>query len=616
MSIDETQPAQSNFTLPDHKLNAVINHLVDGVVLTDEKGSVILWNPKLEEITGINAAEVLGQPFWEVQFRMTPPKEQTHEYKAHIQRVIENLLQTGKSPWLGQKMTRENLHTDGILYYVQGTVFSIKTERGFMLGGISRDITERVKAREALKKSEEQFSLLMLQTPYVVEIYDMDGLQTSVNEAYEKLWGFPAKTTVNKFNVLKSKEVEDSGLIVYIQRAYSGESLTVPEYEFDPSGPTEAQGVGRVRWLNTRIFPLKTASGEIRNIVITHEDITDRKWGEQVLLESENRFQYAMDATKDGLYDWDLVTNEIYYSPGWKSMLGYEYDALPNDFSIWEKLTEPKDVKRSWEMQQELINKQRERFELEFKMKHKDGHWIDILSRASAVFDDNGKAIRIVGTHVDITERKRAEENQRLTETRLSVVFNNTTDLQLLVAVEQGGELRVIAANRAYIETGNNFGLQLSEEDLVGKTLKEILNMMGISKEVCESTYRNYLTAVKTGEAVKYTESIPLELGVYHSEITLTPILDQDGIGLYVLYNSHNVSELRETTNALEKMNAELEDRVKERTEKLQIVVDATIDREVRMAGLKKVIKKLRVQLQDAGLEPVADDPLLGDQGN
>ncbi len=128
------------------------------------------------------------------------------------------------------------------------------------------------------------------------------------------------------------------------------------------------------------------------------------------LSESENRFNLAMNASQDGLYDWNLVTNEIYYSPGWKKMLGYEYDQLPNDFSVWEKLTAPEDVKKSWQMLEKVINKKRERFVMEFRMKHKDGRWINILSRASAFFDENDRAVRMIGTHVDITGQKKVEE--------------------------------------------------------------------------------------------------------------------------------------------------------------------------------------------------------------
>ncbi|MBC8321875.1 MAG: response regulator [Bacteroidetes bacterium] len=154
------------------------------------------------------------------------------------------------------------------------------------------------------------------------------------------------------------------------------------------------------------------------------------------LKESEERFIHAMNASNDGLFDWNLETNDIYYSPGWKKMLGYEDHELPNDFSVWENTTDPKDVKKSWELQQKLISKQIDRFVIEFKMKHKDGHWIDILSRAKAIFDDKGKAIRMVGTHTDITDRKKADEaliiNQYYLEKAQEIGSVGTWELDLI----------------------------------------------------------------------------------------------------------------------------------------------------------------------------------------
>ncbi len=127
------------------------------------------------------------------------------------------------------------------------------------------------------------------------------------------------------------------------------------------------------------------------------------------LSESQQRLSLAMEFANDGLFDWNLETNEIYYSPVWKRLLGYKDDELPNEFSVWENLTAPEDVKRSLKMQKELINKERNTYEIEFRMKHKMGHWVDILSRANAVFNEKGEAVRIIGTHVDISEQKKAE---------------------------------------------------------------------------------------------------------------------------------------------------------------------------------------------------------------
>jgi PAS domain S-box-containing protein len=149
-------------------------------------------------------------------------------------------------------------------------------------------------------------------------------------------------------------------------------------------------------------------------------DITQRKRAEEHLRKSEERFLLAMKASHDGLFDWNLETNEIYYSPAWKKMLGYEDHELPNDFSVWEKNIDPEDARKAWQLHQKLVSRQIDRFIIEFKMLHKDGHWVDILSRAEALFNDSGKAVRMVGTHVDITARKRAEMEKERLEVQLN----------------------------------------------------------------------------------------------------------------------------------------------------------------------------------------------------
>jgi PAS domain S-box-containing protein len=176
------------------------------------------------------------------------------------------------------------------------------------------------------------------------------------------------------------------------------------------------------------VFQNEKKEKRAAELVIANKDLVfqnkERKQAEEALRESKARYDMAMQFSKDGLYDWNLITNEIYYSPGWKKMLGYEDKELKNDFSVWEILTEPEDVKNTMTMVNELIEKKRDRFEMDFKMKHKQGHWVNILSRANAIFDEKGKAIRIVGTHVDITERKQVEEALRETNEYMENLFN------------------------------------------------------------------------------------------------------------------------------------------------------------------------------------------------
>jgi PAS domain S-box-containing protein len=180
--------------------------------------------------------------------------------------------------------------------YYYKSVFPIHESKGIISGSVHlfRDINEQKKIEEALQESEERFRSIMEYSPSVIELYDQDGLQTYVNNAYEKLWGFPASHTVDKFNVLQSEEVENTGLIEYVKRAYGGEVVTVPDYKFDSTGTTEAQGKGRVRWLSTRIYPLKDKDGNVENIVISHEDVSEIKFAEEERIKLEKQLRHAV----------------------------------------------------------------------------------------------------------------------------------------------------------------------------------------------------------------------------------------------------------------------------------------------------------------------------------
>ncbi|MDM8535250.1 PAS domain S-box protein [Desulfobacterales bacterium HSG17] len=208
-------------------------------------------------------------------------------------------------------------------------------------------------------------------------------------------------------------------------------------------------------------YIFKIPSGEI---VTIYNDVTDQKNAEMELKASKERFELAMRFANDGLFDWNLETNDIYFSPAWKKMLGYNDNEILNDFSEWERLTAPQDIKESWVMLNEVLEGKRDRFEKEFKMQHKDGHWVDILSRANIVSDEKGKPVRLLGTHVDITERKQAENELQRLRNLLSNIINSMPSV--LVGVDRDGVITQWnrqAENVTGIKAENALG-QLLEE--------------------------------------------------------------------------------------------------------------------------------------------------------
>ncbi|MDQ2177570.1 PAS domain-containing hybrid sensor histidine kinase/response regulator [Marinifilum sp. D714] len=262
------------------------------------------------------------------------------------------------------------------------------------------------------------------------------------------------------------------------------------------------------------------------------------------LEESEERFQLAMKVSNDGLFDWNLKTNSIYYSPGWKRMLGYEDCELPNDFSVWEKLIEPEAVKRVYKLQKKLINKETDRFVTEFKMKHKDGYWVDILSRAEAVFDKHGVAIRIVGTHVDVTEQNKVKAKLIDSKNYLSAVFNHTQDIQILSEYVSHRRFKIVAVNKSFLTKLKQFGIDLSEQDFLGKDLKKlVLDILCLDEKICNYILNNYQKVIETDKKISHTEKIILNNSPYYSETIYIPIHNSEDGTKLVLYNSSDITK-------------------------------------------------------------------------
>lgn len=269
-----------------------------------------------------------------------------------------------------------------------------------------QNITEKKISEQAIRENEVRYRELVDAINSGVAVYKVindgktgkDYIIKDFNKTALKLEGLEKKQVLGKSLLDIRPNIDDYGLIPIFEKVWRTKK---PDY-FPSKEYTDNK---YSNYYENRVFCLPNG-----DIVAVYDDVTERENAVLLVKRNQERLDLALNATKDGIYDWNLVSNDIYYSPPWKSMLGYKDDELPNDFSIWENLTKPEDVERSWKMQQELISKQRDRFEMEFKMKHKNGHWVDIFSRAEAVFDESGKAIRVVGTHVDITERKKAEE--------------------------------------------------------------------------------------------------------------------------------------------------------------------------------------------------------------
>jgi PAS domain S-box-containing protein len=161
-----------------------------------------------------------------------------------------------------------------------------------------------------------------------------------------------------------------------------------------------------------------------RSAQVILRDITERKDAERVLRESEERLALAVAGGLEGVWDWNLETNAVVYSSRWKSMLGYSDEEIEPHLSAWERLVHPDDRSRADRAHGSVAAGERVTYEAEFRLRHKDGHYVPVLSRGFPVRrEPGGPVIRIVGTHLDLTEQKRAEATLRENEERLKLAF-------------------------------------------------------------------------------------------------------------------------------------------------------------------------------------------------
>ena len=224
----------------------------------------------------------------------------------------------------------------------------------------------------------------------------------------------------------------------------------------DFSQAMEALGAGNLEaaYVNVDIVPVKVHSAdEMAEMADSFNAMQDQiahagigldnareglRLAQKRLTDSNERFKLAVEGSQDGLWDWDLVKNILYFSPRWKEIIGYADDELPNVLETWEQCLHPDDRSRVQAAISDYLAGRSHTYEIEFRMRHSDGSDRWILTRGQARWDETGKPCRLAGSHTDITARRAASEE--LIRAKEAAEAASRTKSQFLAAISH--ELR------------------------------------------------------------------------------------------------------------------------------------------------------------------------------
>ncbi len=208
---------------------------------------------------------------------------------------------------------------------------------------------------------------------------------------------------------------------------------------------------GEYRWHLVRAFPVLSPEGKVIRWVGTCTDINQNKKVEVTLrqLESqlrhqEERFVLAETASRTGIWDWDLVKDNVYYSPRYKSILGFTDEELPNLVNSFTPLLHPEDREMAWAAITSALKGDSPNYEAQFRLRHKDGQYRWILARGFVFRNDKGVAVRMSGVHLDITSYKQTALSLEATERELRRVMSSISDYLWSAEVSPLGEFKYI----------------------------------------------------------------------------------------------------------------------------------------------------------------------------
>ena len=365
-----------------------------GIYRTSPSGEIIMVNPAI--------LKMLDYPSMSALTSLNLESDGMVHERADWKRRLESQRSTSsyENVWYSRdgrsiqvcETTRVVRNADGSVAYYEGWAEDISLQ----------------KAAEAEREQAQLLNQKLIETvPDLIYIFDLEkDRSVFANRSYAEVVGQDLEYVRNLANPVNALVHPDD---LDRLRKHRAKFSTVREGTFLELEFRSLDRHGNYRLLSCRetIFS-RHESGAAKELLGIIRDISEGRNLEERLRRDEERWELVLAANNDGLWDWDAVNGNVFHSPRWREILGYAGDAS-EPIESWEMLLHPDDASRVQQHLVAYLGREEPAYQQEYRLRAKDGSYRWVFARGVAHWDDQGKAMRMVGSHTDITERKEAE---------------------------------------------------------------------------------------------------------------------------------------------------------------------------------------------------------------
>jgi PAS domain S-box-containing protein len=503
--ITERRRAETELKQSESRLRLFVEHAPAALAMFDLEMRFLITSRRWLQDYGMPGRDVHGLNLYEVFPEIGEP------WKAAHRRGLSGEVITNDK----DRFER----ADGSVQWLRWEVRPWRTVKN-AIGGIvifSEELTEREKTSEELKSSRDRFEAVIRNLNEGLIVTSVDGTLLHCNPAAVAMHGMTNDAEWNHDLAYFAKTFElrdhDGRLLGHeewpIARLIRGEPVHLDEFWLSRTSGT---------WKRLISYSGSSfISGQSGRIVfLTMSDVTERFQAAAAHRLIDERFLMAMRGADDGVWDWNLVSGELYISPRWKNMLGYADGELVNEMSTFLHLLHPDDRDKAMQAIDAVRAMRSDRIYFEVRMRHKDGHYVHVLSRGGRMPNEDGKMLRLVGTHVDISGLKQAEEeirqlnaglNARVSErsARLAEANKDIESFSYSVSHYLRSPLRAIDGFARVLEDSHAEKLDEAGKAYLGRIVRATERMSRLIDDMLD-----YSRIGRSELAPRYTDLVPL----------------------------------------------------------------------------------------------------------